>query len=357
LYGFNSLGDGSNPFSGVILARNGNLFGVTPLGGGFGIGTIYEVTPSGSETILYSFMNRTGGGSPQGNLVADKSGDLYGAACTNGAFNNGSIFRLSPTNVYKVIHNFRGKADGSCPTGSMVMDKLGNLYGTAVRGGKFNAGTVFRLTPAGQITVLYHFTGGNDGLNPQGGLALTTIGNIYGTTLNGGTFGLGTVFEISHTGSQSVLWNFSGGADSRSPNGGLVFHGGAVYGTTATGGTGGAGIVFAAHPHSLAVVYSFTGFADGGNPPAGIVFDRQGNLYGTTSGGGANFQGTVFKVSLAAPITETVLHSFSGNPDGTFPFAPLAIDPKGNLYGTTADGGDPSCSGNFGCGVVFKITP
>jgi uncharacterized repeat protein (TIGR03803 family) len=362
LYSF-TIGDPNNPNAGVILGKKNNLFGMTTLGGGFNAGAIYEVRPDGGEAILYSFMDGDDGGDPQGTLVMDKTGHFYGATCLNGANSAGTVFKVSTTGDFSVLYAFEGGNDGSCPNGGMVFDKLGNLYGTTFRGGTANAGTIFKLTTSGSHTVLYSFGGGADGIYPNGGLAIDGKGDLFGTTAQGGVDNFGTLFEFSASRVHTVGWNFSNTADGAGPNGGLVLYKGFYYGTTAGGGTGGAGVIYGwapRRPHSLGIAWAFTGGADGGNPSAGVVSDKKGNLYGTTNAGGANFLGTVYKLQvLKAPITETVLHSFGLDPDGQFPEGGVVLDKSGNLYGTTSIGGDddPVCGDNYGCGVVFKITP
>lgn len=360
LYSF-FLGDASNPNSGLVFGKKSTLFGMTPLGGDFGVGTIYKVDLFGNEQILYSFTDSNDGGDPQGTLAVDKIGNLYGATCLNGANNAGTVFKLSTSNTFSVVYAFQGGSDGSCPMGGMVFDKLGNLYGTTFRGGAANAGTIFKLTPSGTHTVLYSFAGGADGSSPNGGLAIDGKGNLYGTTSSGGS-GFGTLFSLSASGTHTVQWSFFNGPDGASPNGGLVLYKGIYFGTTQGGGTGGAGIVYGwspTHPHGLGIYWAFTGGADGGNPVAGVASDKKGNLYGTTVSGGANFLGTVYRLQIAVPpITETNLHSFGLDPDGQFPRGGVVLDKAGNLYGTASVGGsDPNCDGGFGCGVVFKVTP
>jgi uncharacterized repeat protein (TIGR03803 family) len=357
-----SLGDAANPSAGVIIGKKSYLYGMTPLGGDFNEGTIYRVGPTGDEEILYSFTDGDDGGDPQGNLVMDTKGNFYGAACLNGASSAGTVFKLSASSIFTVIYTFKGGSDGFCPTGSMVFDKLGNLCGTTYQGGTSNVGTIFKLTPSGTHTVLYSFAGGADGISPNGGLAIDGKGNLYGTTSSGGAYGYGTLFSFSTSKVHTVQWSFFNGADGSSPNGGLVLYKSIYFGTTVGGGTGGAGVLYGwspTHPHGLGIYWAFTGGADAGNPHAGVVSDKKGNLYGTTSSGGANFLGTVYKVQVAvAPITETILHSFELDPDGQFPRGGVVLDKTGNLYGTTSIGGsDPDCDDDNGCGVVFKVTP
>jgi uncharacterized repeat protein (TIGR03803 family) len=332
------------------------MYGATLLTGDFGSGGIYEVFAGGGEVPLYSFHPATDGGLSQGSLTVDKSGNLYGANCAGGKFNNGTVYKLSTTNVFTVLHKFTGKADGSCPTGSMVMDTLGNLYGTTFRGGKANSGTIFKLTPAGKLTTMYTFAGGTDGAFPQGGMALGAKGYLYGTTAQGGTFNEGTVFRVSLTGVHTVFWNFTGGADGSEPNGNVIFdkHG-HICGTTLIGGDFGRGLIYVAWANTLTKIYSFADSTDGALPGP-VVRDKEGNLYGTTQQGGTNFLGTVFEVKLDPSVTKTILYSFTGGPnDGLDPSSGVILDKNGNLNGVTAGGGDEDCVG--GCGVVYRITP
>jgi uncharacterized repeat protein (TIGR03803 family) len=354
LYTFNGAGDGTNPFGGVILYK-GKLYGLTSLGGAFGSGAIYKVSKSGGEVVLYSFNGGSDGGLPQESLVADASGNLYGANCAGGTSNAGTVFKLSPTNVFKVLHNFKGGLDGSCPTGSMVVDTAGNVYGTAFRGGASNAGTVFKLSSSGTFMLIYAFKGGSDGLNPLGGIARSSTGNIFGTTANGGKFNHGTIYKVSATGVHDIWWSFTGGVDGRNATPGVSLHNGYVYGTTTNGGRFDAGTVFAARKNLLSTLYSFTGLSDGGMPESGGVFDGLRNFWGATSQGGANFLGTVYKVALGPPATHSIIYSFSLGPDGYHPFGRV-IFKNGIVYGTTPEGGDPSCSSN-GCGTVYQVVP
>jgi uncharacterized repeat protein (TIGR03803 family) len=222
-----------------------------------------------------------------------------------------------------VLHNFNG-TDGSVPTGELVRDAAGNLYGTALFGGVagcgFGCGTVFKLDKAGKETVLYSFSGGNDGGNPVSGLVRDTAGNLYGTTRYGGDLsclsgsGCGVVFKVDTTGKLTVLYSFIGGADGADPEAGLALDAkGSLYGTTYYGGTG---------PCS-----------DFGRVGCGIVF------------------------KLDTKQKETILYSFTHGADGAHPMAGLIHNAAGNIYGSTAGGGDFTCNPQFGCGVVFKLTP
>jgi uncharacterized repeat protein (TIGR03803 family) len=241
------------------------------------------------------------------------------------------------------------------------MDTKGNLYGTAYDGGAYDAGAVFELSPSGTETVLHSFcqqTGCPDGYYPQAGLVMDTNGNLYGTTIFNGAYGGGTVFKISSDGTATTFYNFctpTGCKNGRYPQAGLILDtNGNLYGTTYGGGAHGKGAVFELSPSGAeTVLHSFcarTGCSDGSHPRADLVMDTAGNLYGTTYYGGTNNVGTVFKLSPNG--TETVLHSFAANgSDGTYPYAGVVTDTMGNLYGTTYSGGAN------GYGTVFKVTP
>jgi len=270
-----------------------------------------------------------------------------------------------------VLHSFAGHpGDGANPEAGLVRDAQGNLYGTTLTGGSGGpelcsgvggCGTVFKLDTTSKETVLYSFTGVPDGEEPDAGLVRDAQGNLYGTTYNGGASNLGTVFELDTTGKETVLHSFTGtGGDGSEPYGGLVLDAqGNLYGTTSFGGASGDGTVFELDTAGKeTVLYSFTGTGGDGAYPSGLVRDAQGNLYGTTYGGGASGFGTVFKLDTAGK--ETVLYSFTGTGgDGAYPsgLVRLVRDAQGNLYGTTYEGGDLACDAPYGCGTVFKLTP
>jgi uncharacterized repeat protein (TIGR03803 family) len=363
LYSFAGTGgDGSNPNGGMVRDGTGNLYGTT-FNAGSGFGTVFKLDTSGVETILHTFAATGGDGqNPFAGLVRDAKGNLYGTTVYGGAGGAGTVFMLDKTGTETVLYSFAPGVggDGSHPYAGLVRDASGNLYGTTVDGGAFGFGTVFELDTAGKETVLYSFAGtgvGGDGANPLSGLIRDASGNLYGTTLVGGACacGLGTVFKLDTTGKETVLHSFTGTPDGATPEGVLVRDAsGNLYGTTGHGGSCacGLGTVFKlATTGKETVLHSFTGTGgDGGDPRAGVVRDGKGNLYGTTLSGGIN-TGIVFMLDKTGK--EAVLHSFTGmGGDGASPYAGLIRDPKtGTLYGTTLWGG------TSGLGTVFQFTP
>src|SRR5581483_9953337 len=239
------------------------------------------------------------------------------------------------TGAETVLHSFTTDTDGAMPEAGLIRDAPGNLYGTTSMGGPLASGTVFKLDATGTETILYSFSGLN-GQFPSARLIRDAAGDFYSTTEFGGSFGWGTVFKLDATGAETVLYSFTGGTDGFLPTGGLFRDAdGNLYGTTSGGGTFGVGNVFKLDTLGAeTVLYSFIGTPDG-EGPAGWVRDAAGNLYGITYRGGAFGKGTVFKVNATG--AETVLHSFRGG-DGEEPAA-LFRDADGNLYGTTFLGG------------------
>jgi uncharacterized repeat protein (TIGR03803 family) len=277
-------------------------------------------------------------------------------------------------NTYKILSQFNG-TDGADPNDAQfVFDAAGNLYGTTVSGGANGHGTVFELSPNSDgtwtETVLYSFTGGSDGSNPMAGVIFDTIGNLYGTTLSGGNSGAGAVFTLTPNSSggwtESVIYSFTGGSDGQQVTGGVIFDAiGNLYGTATEGGASGHGVVYELTPNSgggwtQSVLYSFEGGKDGTYPDhASLIFDTAGNLYGEAAmGGKGNCNwirrgcGTVFELTPNpnGTWTETVLHRFAGGKDGGTPESTLIFDQVGNLYGTTLFAGGGACGGNGGTG-------
>ena len=251
-------------------------------------------------------------------------------------------------NTTKLIYSFGGDADGEYTDTELVRDSAGNLYGTSVRGGTFGGGTVFEVTPAGVHTVLYNFTGGSDGGEPYKGVTLDSAGNLYGTAVTGGggacEGGCGVVFKLTKSGSswlQTVIHTFNGSDGSGPGSPVAIDKHGIVYGTTPTGGSFGIGVVYQLRPngsdYAFRIIHTFTGGNDGGGGSAGrMVIDKNGNLFGVCTVGGANGFGTVFQLSpVQGQWHLTTLYAFKDSPDGALPYGSVVFDKAGNIFGTT----------------------
>jgi len=354
LHTFSGGADGATPQSALIMDANGNLYGTTSDGGSSNSGIIYKLDTTGNETVLYTFTGGLDGQYPVGGVLRDKAGNLYGTTYDGGNAPNlaGTIYKLDTSGKETVLYNFTGVDDGGNPECSLIADSAGNFYGTTEAGGTNNFGTVFKLDAKRNESVLYTVPGGPRGGNPlHGALVRDPAGNFYGTTAGGGGHAQGVVFKIDLAGNETVLHHFTGGADGGSPYWGLLRDSaGNLYGMTIAGGASNAGTVFKIdRAGKETVLYNFTGGADGKYPFASLTRDAASNLYGTTSLGGASGQGTVFKLDTKG--VETVLYSFTGGSDGANPTTPVLRDAAGNLYGTTYQGGAS------GFGTVFKLTP
>ncbi len=358
LYTFTGTdGDGLAPSGDLIRDDAGNLYGSTIAGGTSTLGTIFKVDPSGTETVLYTFVGGTQGGNPNPGLIRDAAGSLYGTNQQDSGFISGTVFKVDATGKETILHTFGTGNDGQYPTSGLVRDADGNLYGTTAGGGTFGLGTVFKLDATNTETILYNFSGGTTGTYPETALIRDAVGNLYGATARGGDSicNCGIVFKLDPTGSETVLHKFTG-ADGFGPGLGLTRDAaGNLYGTTVYGGItsplckSGCGTVFKVNPTGLfTLLHSFTGKHDGRMPLTSLIRDAAGNLYGTTQLGGEFNLGTVFKIGPTG--RDTVLHTFSGT-DGSTPYGGLVEDAAGNLYGTAEHGGA------FDWGVVFKLTP
>jgi uncharacterized repeat protein (TIGR03803 family) len=247
IYNFIGAPDGVAPPGNLIQASDGNFYGMTPVGGVNNGGTVFKMTTAGVLTVLYNFIGAPDGVSPQGSLTQASDGNLYGMTSGGGANNGGTVFKITTAGVLTVLYNFIGAPDGVSPQGSLIQASDGNLYGMASGGGANNGGTVFKITTAGVLTVLYNFIGAPDGVSPQGNLIQGSDGNLYGMASGGGAGNCGTVFKITTAGVLTVLYAFNG--------------------------------------------------TDGVSPQDSLVQASDGNLYGMTSGGGANNGGTVFQIN------------------------------------------------------------
>ena len=389
LYNLNA--PGSN--GGLIFDQNGNLYG-SITGRGTSYGGIFQlhrfVGGTWGVKILYRFLGGVDGAEPQTNLIFDSTGNLYGTAALGGSFscdqiranvNCGIVFKLTPNPTGKwtktVLYNFAGGTDGSLPSGGVIFDEVGNLYGTTAFGGDHIWGTVFELSPNPDGTwsnkTLYSFTGGSDGRGPSGGVVRDRAGNLYGTTFAGGNAENGTVFQLSPNADGSwtfrSLYQFCSSPGCRNgarPNPVVLDAHGNLYGTTQVGGTvglcftqDGCGTLYRLSHGSggtwtFQLLHKFCSApecADGMRPSGGLVFDKLGAFYGTT-------MNSVFKVNHVpgTPWSVDTLHTFCLSfpcVDGAFPVGRLLLDSPGNLYGTTLGGG----TAPFQDGVVFELIP
>jgi uncharacterized repeat protein (TIGR03803 family) len=282
-------------------------------------------------------------GNPAGGLVQGLDGNLYGTSFTGGSNNLGTVFKITPAGALSIVASFDG-TNGSYPRGTMVADNAGNFYGVAYSGGATNAGTIFKVTTAGQLLALHSF--GNDTANPYGGLTVGNDGNFYGTTET-----YASVFCITPGGSYTNLTSYFGqngyaleGGLALGPNG--IFYG--VAATRAFAQPG--GLVFSVTTNGIVSQLTQFNVTNGDQPYGGLVLGGDGNFYGTTSGGGASSQGTVFKIGPTG--VASVLYSFAGGTaDGGGPNAALIQGSDGNFYGTSANGGIDSQ------GTLFEVTP
>jgi uncharacterized repeat protein (TIGR03803 family) len=306
---------------------------------------------AGALTPVYSFTNGFDGSQPYAGLTPGNDGNFYGTTFSGGTNHFGSVFKITPDGQLTPLHSF-SFIDGETPTAALVQGADGNFYGTTFSGGSSNFyGTVFQIATNGAFTSLYSFTNGPDGGEPYAGLAQDGAGVFYGTTFAGGSNGYGGVFQITSAGALTPLYSFTNGADGAQPDAGLLLGGdGNFYGTTTTGGSNGAGTVFKITPGgALTPLYSFTNGLDGAEPVAALAQGANGLLYGAAYSGGSSGNGTLFDISTNGAFT--ALYSFSGGIDGACPGAALAPGNDGNFYGTTYAGGS---NGNGG---LFKITP
>jgi uncharacterized repeat protein (TIGR03803 family) len=385
LYSFGAQpgSDGKNP-NGLVLVTgvagssagnaDGSLFGTTQFGGSTNQGMLFQVAPNSTETPLLSF-NGLDGQEPFAGMILATDGNLYGTTYEGGlgGGTGGIFFRLTTGGSYTVLYHFGYPpdtignivlTDAYAVSAPLVQGSDGNFYGTSSAGGTFGKGTVFRLTTGGLETVLYSFGATTvDGTYPQSALVEGADGNFYGTTRDGGTNGNGTVFKVSPLGAETVIHSFAAtttpgvNVDGINPEAALVLAGdGNFYGTTFYGGTFGAGVVFkvTASSGAVATLYSFGNSPDdGGNLSSPLIYASDGNLYGTTSAGGASGgkagAGTAFKMTLGG--NETILYVFGLNTsDAQGPSSPLVQGSSGTFYGTTSAGGINNT------GAVFKLT-
>jgi len=324
LYSFTSGTDGAEPYKGVTLDAHGNIYGTAVAGGGGscegGCGVVFKLTNSGgtwTQTVIHQFTGGSDGSGPGSGVTFDQQGNLYGMTPTGGTYGLGVIYQLQPqangTWTLNVIHTFTGGDDGSTGSaGRLILDHAGNLYGVATFGGANGHGVAFEIT-RGQtgwtLLPLYAFKDQPDGASPYGGLIFDKAGNLYGTTYYAGVHDVGTVYKLTHANGkwiETVLYSFKGrnkgSNDGSSPFSTLVSdQAGSLYGTTSAGGTQcDCGVIFKVSPNANGtwtetVSYAFPGAPGAGYVYNGMVADGAGNLYGATTHGGPANDGTIYK--------------------------------------------------------------
>jgi uncharacterized repeat protein (TIGR03803 family) len=375
LYRFKGTPDGASPYGGLITVA-GTLYGTTlngssnycsqSCGGNYcylGCGTVFSVDSTGSEHVVYNFkgnFNNAGDGSWPFAGLTSLGGVLYGTTASAGAHAQGTVYTVSTSGSESVLHSFAGGSDGSVPEAGLTALN-GKLYGATLQGGSSGCGgsgcgAVFEVSTTGQEHVVYAFGGGTDGAKLYSGVTAVK-GRLYGATLFGGGTGCGgngcgTIYRVTPSGKERVLYRFQNSTDGAYPNG-LTAVKGVLYGTTESGGNRNSGTFFSVTTSgTLHTLYNFQDIPDGNLPGANLFFYK-GSFYGTTVGGGTIGVGTVFKVSRTG--SESVLYSFNGGTDGSDPQGPVTVM-GGNVYGTTTTGGGTGCSGS-GCGTIFRLRP
>jgi uncharacterized repeat protein (TIGR03803 family) len=376
IYSFAGDADGEYIDSDLVMDSAGNLYGTSVQGGNFASGTVFELTPSASgwtHTVLYSFTGGPDGGEPYKGVTVDRQGNLYGTTVAGGggACDGGCGVAYKLTNSggvwsQTVMHTFTGGDDGSGPGTGLTLGPRGTLYGMTPTGGANGQGVIFQLAPLNggwQLNVIHAFTGGADGGGGSAGRLLRHKGSFYGVTTVGGANGQGVVFKLTPAqgGWQfTTLYAFKGQPDAGFPYGALALdrqHN--LYGTTYYDGANDLGSVYQLALQSDGtwkerVLYSFKGGRDGSSSISNVVFDKTGAMYGTTSAGGASCDcGVIFKLTPGANGTwkESVAYRFKGAPDGAFVYNGMVGDSAGNFYGTTVHGG----TGDDG--AIYKFTP
>jgi uncharacterized repeat protein (TIGR03803 family) len=355
-----------------------------------------EATATGRETVLYTFLGGKDGAYPAAAVIEDGSGSIYGTtelgggatACGSGGC--GTVYKLTKANGHfteTVLYRFKGGTDGAYPTGRLLLDKSGDLFGTTVNGGSKNCtngcGTVFELVPktGGGYTkrTIHEFKNSPDGANPQAGLLEIGQGILLGTTTYGGSSGYGcyapnntntcgTVFKLEPSGSgyrESIAYAFQPPPDASAPDTNLLVSGGSIFGAAVNGGTGGCvapnytcGSVFSLTPvgsgysESVITLDGWNG-DDGPNPIGGLASNSSGDLFGVALNAYSS-NGDVFELIPGSNgYSQSAIHKFTGSPDGSRPESAPVVDKAGNVSGTTSQGGSSDCD----CGIIYQLTP
>ncbi|MBA3914921.1 MAG: hypothetical protein H0X25_13955 [Acidobacteriales bacterium] len=376
IYSFAGDEDGEYPDTDLVLDKAGNIYGTTVLGGDFGSGTVFMLSRSGngwSHTVLYDFTSGKDGGQPYKGVTLDAQGNLYGTTVTGGTGSCeggcGVAYKLTNSSgvwTQTVLHSFTGGNDGSGPGNALTIDPAGNLFGMTPIGGAFGLGTIYQLHPRSDgsyaFRVIHQFAGGIEGSSASAGrLLLDQTGNLYGVTTVGGIHESGMAFELvrSPQGFQyKDLYNFHGVPESGFPYSALVRDStGHLYGTTYYAGANNLGSVYELTYHAgiwqQDLLYSFTAGIDANSPIGNLVVGSTGKLYGASSEGGTATVGTIFQLSRDGngQWTESVVYNFQGSPDAALPYDGMVGDGQGNYYGATVRGGVADE------GAIYQFTP
>ncbi len=376
-------GEGRLPQAPLTMDRAGDLYGTASEGGLYDFGTAFKLSRrNGGYTFspLYSFEGiYDGDGAYPGAVVLAPDGTLYGSCGDGGQFvQYGTIFRLRPPAsicasiscpwTETIVYSFQGGSDQGGP-GDIVFNAAGDIVGATGDNGGSDFGTVYELTPSGSgwtYNLLYAFPSRNDGYAPDSALVIDNAGNLYGTTLYGGSGGYGTVYQLTPSGSgwvQNLLYSFDETMGAY-PEGVILDSAGDLFGATSGGGSNNGGTLFELTPGAggwtFNSFFNFTRLNQNTGPYARLTMDSQGNLYGTTYGEGAYAYGNVFKLTPSGDgWIYTDLHDFTSYSDGANPNAQIILDENGNLYGTASQGGNIYINQCLpgGCGTVWEITP
>jgi len=360
--------DGQTPVSHMLI-KDGVLYGTTEKGGAYKFGTVFELKKTNGtwrETILYAFPSHGDGAYPKAGVIMDSSGKLYGSTERGGTSDDGIVFSLTKVGdgwSESVLHSFGSGSDGSHPEATLHQDLTsGDLYGTTYDGGPQNCGVVFQMVLSGGVwkeNVLFDL-GASVGCNSQTAVKIDSLGNLYDSTVTGGQYGYGNVFELTPSNgswTQTVLHNFQSGSDGAYGSELDLNTAGIVYGVTSAGGTSNDGVAYQLEQSGgvwkETILHDFTGGSDGMSP-YGLLLNPDTNvLYGTTQYGGTSSRGTVFSLTQNGNNwTEDVIHSFGVRPDGAYPLSGLGLSSDTeDLYGTTSEGG------SFNRGTVIEIIP
>jgi uncharacterized repeat protein (TIGR03803 family) len=362
LHNFTGGSDGGQPQAGLIENPTGELYGTTVDGGIGGNGVVYAINTAGVETVIYEFTRYPNGADPVAPVVLDSNGNVYGTAFQGGSTNCssgcGTVFKIDSSGNESVLYAFTGAQDGCAPYQGLIMDESGSLYGTTWQCGSSGYGTIYKVDAAGKFTVLHTFTGGpSDGASPlYGHLTMDETGNLYGVTSEGGagtacqeSRGCGVLYEFTRRGTFTLLHTFGLGSDGCIPYGSVARgERGELYGTTWE--CDGSGTIWKVSTKDKEeILHSFAGGAsDGCYPQAGVTRDVSGNLYGVTYFCGANGDGALFELSPNRSFT--LLHSFDGS-EGSGPVGEVLRTANGTLFGTTVAGGTDDL------GTAWSYTP